>query len=101
MRNHRLGDFAYTYEMIQSISYVFTSNSYVFSAISYVFLRFSYVLAFVAVCLVRIRVGIDKRFSVRLYGLPRHSAQEYLLNKPLHSEIEIINSNIFIVSCAI
>ena len=35
MRNHQLGEFAYTYEMIQSISYVFTTNSYVFMQIFY------------------------------------------------------------------
>ena len=63
-----------------------TGNSYVFSTISYVFLRFSYVLAFVAICLVRIRVGIDKRISIRLYGIPRQSAQESLSYSRVHSE---------------
>ena len=86
MRNHLLGDFGYTYEMIQSNSYVFESNSYVFRVISYVFLRFSYVFGFVAICLVQIRVGIDERISVRLYGVPQHSAQEYLPNRTFCSK---------------
>ena len=99
--NHRLGDFAYTYEMIQSISYVFMSNSYVFITISYVFLRFSYVFAFVVIRVVRIRVGIDKRISIRLYGIPRQSAQENLSYSRVCSENQYAVSEMSAISCAI
>ena len=87
VRNHRLGDFAYTYEMIQSISYVFSTISYVF--------------AFVANCVVRIRVGINEGISIRLYGIPRQSAQENLLYSRVCSENQRKIRRISAVSCAI
>ncbi|MBQ4630034.1 MAG: hypothetical protein IJB70_03505, partial [Clostridia bacterium] len=62
---------------------------------SYVFSTISYVLAFVANCVVWIRVGIDKRISIRLYGIPRQSAQGNLSYSRLYSENQCGISEIF------
>ena len=45
--------------------------------------------AFVAICLVRIRLGIDMSISIRLYGIPRQSAQENISYSRVYSKNQI------------